>query len=146
MKREYRSYTPRVFAFILALILISSLAGAILTPSRLIAAVTLLPPEELTPTTVLEEPQLSPQGTEIITLPLVERNSGSDSITPVVDSAVLQATPVPETPEQTPTPTVLPPQTGMTNLPIVIGGAVIVLVILVAWLLVGWRPKSSMDF
>jgi hypothetical protein len=146
MKREYRSFTPRVFVFILTLILISSLAGAILTPSRLIAAVTLLPPEELTPTTVLEKPTLSPQGTEIITIPLVEQNSGSDSITPVVDSAVLQVTTVPENPEQTPTPTFLPPQTGTANLPIVIGGAVIVLVILLAWLLVGWRPKRSMDF
>lgn len=106
-----------------------------------------LPAEEFPPT--LSSPTFEPilMKTEIVTLPLIEQNSGGVFLTPVVDSSILQETPVPGSPGPSPTPTStpLPPQTGATNLPIVIGAAAIYLIIILAWLLVGWRPKRSDD-
>jgi hypothetical protein len=56
----------------------------------------------------------------------------------VVLSIAVSPSPTGPTPTITPTP--LPPQTGLTNLPIVVGAAAIVGIIFLAWLLVGLRP------
>jgi hypothetical protein len=68
-------------------------------------------------------------------------------LTPIVGSNVLQETAAPTSPGPSPTPTStpLPPQTGATNLPIVIGASAIYLIILLAWLLVGWRPRRPAE-
>jgi hypothetical protein len=107
-----------------------------------------LPPAEFTPTATYLLPLTTPVETEIVTLPLVGQNSGYPLLTPVVDSLRLQETPVPGSPEltATPTSTPLPPQTGTTNLPIVVGASAIYAIIILAWLMIGLRPRRSSDF
>ena len=106
-----------------------------------------LPSGEFPPATASPTFVIKPEKTEIVTLPLVEQNSGNALLTPVVDSVILQETALPGSPGPSPTPTTtpLPPQTGATNLPIVIGASMIYLILLMAWLLVGWRPRKSAD-
>ena len=145
MKRQNRQIHLHVFALLLALIWIGTIAGFPRANNKVLAAAT-LPPEDLSPTTATPQLVITPATTEIITLPLVEQNSGDGIPSPVVESLTLQETPVPEVPEPTPTPTILPPQTGTANLPIVVGAAVIFSIIIMAWLLVGWRPKRPQDF
>ena len=80
--------------------------------------------------------------TEIVRLPLVEKSLSEHSLHAVLAVQALQESPVPDAPTPTITPTPLPPQTGLTNLPIVLGAAAIVIVIFIAWLLIGLRPRN----
>lgn len=72
--------------------------------------------------------------TIVINLPIIEQNE--PEITPVPDTSDQIDTP-------TPTPTPIPVQTGTTNLPIVIGAAVIIGVILLASLFVSYLPNKK---
>lgn len=130
-------------ALLLALFCFGTIGGFALAGDVVLAAAT-LPPEDHSPTLTPPQAGVTPVTTEVITLPLVEHNSGERILTPVVEPYVLQETPLPEEPQPTPTitPTPLPPQTGLTNLPIVIGASAIFLIIIFAWLLVGLRPRS----
>jgi hypothetical protein len=72
--------------------------------------------------------------TIVINLPIIEQNE--PEITPVPDTSDQIDTP-------TPTPTPIPVQTGTTNLPIVIGAAAIIVVILLAWLFIRYIPSKK---
>jgi hypothetical protein len=105
-----------------------------------------LAPEDLLSLTPTLEPTLVT--TEIVTIPLVGQNSAAAApgeTTPVLKLAgISQAdAPLQTGPTPTITPTLLPPQTGSYNMPIVFGATAIVGVIVVAWLLVGLRPKKT---
>jgi hypothetical protein len=133
-----------VLAILLVFLWFGKIAGPALASSTGLALAT-LPSEDSPPTATVSRPELPLPRTEIVTLPLIEQNSGDRFLAPVVESLVLQETPVPDSPGPSPTPTStpLPPQTGAANLPIVIGAAAIYLIVILAWLLVGWRPRSS---
>jgi hypothetical protein len=145
--KHHRQVSLHGLALLLALFWSGTIGGFALARDMSLGAVT-LPPDDLIPTVAPSQAVITPIKTEIITLPLVEQNSGEGMMTPVMEIYILQDTPVPEELQSTPTPTPtpLPPQTGTANLPIVIGATLIFLVIILAWLLVGWRPKRPSDF
>jgi len=72
--------------------------------------------------------------TIVINLPIIEQNE--PEITPVPDT-------IDQIDTSTPTPTPIPVQTGTTNLPIVIGAAVIIVVILMAWFFIRYIPNKK---
>ncbi|MCK4726136.1 MAG: hypothetical protein KAT29_10045 [Anaerolineales bacterium] len=84
---------------------------------------------------------ISPTGTIIFNLPIIEQNVPPS--TPVPNENY----PAPETGFETvpgtPTPTPIPVQTGSDNVPIVIGAFAIIIVILLAWFFIGYLPSRN---
>ncbi len=83
----------------------------------------------------------APTVTNVINLPLIERNAATSTPVPIENY------PAPEleleTDPGTPTPTPIPVQTGSVNVPIVIGALAIIVVILLAWFFVGYLPSRN---
>jgi len=80
----------------------------------------------------------SPTQTIVFNLPIIEQNSPTSTPIP------MEIYPAPEIEVDvspgTPTPTLIPVQTGSVNLPIVFGALGIMFVIILAWFFVGYLP------
>lgn len=87
--------------------------------------------------------QVSPTTTIIVNLPIIEQNALTATPVPVNDGSEAGSEIVPD--PSTPTPTPIPVQTGSVNLPIVIGALAIIVVIILAWLFVGFLPDKNKD-
>ena len=84
---------------------------------------------------------ITPSITVIVNLPIIEQNVSLETPAPESDDPESDAISALET--LTPTPTPIPQQTGSTNLPIVIGAAAIITVVVLAWLIVSYLPKKK---
>ena len=89
----------------------------------------------------LTEQSISPTGTIIINLPIIEQNVPTS--TPLPNENYPAPESGVETVPGTPTPTPIPIQTGSENIPIVIGAFAIIIVILLAWFFIGYLPSRN---
>jgi hypothetical protein len=84
---------------------------------------------------------VTPTTTAVVNLPIIEHNVSPDTPTPENSKSESKNTPTVESP--TPTATPIPEQNGSTNLPIVIGAAAIIVVVVLAWLFVSYIPNRK---
>lgn len=89
----------------------------------------------------LAEQSSSPTVTLVFNLPIIEQSALTSTplpkdIYPAPESAV-------ETVPGTPTPTPIPVQTSSVNVPIVIGALAIIIVVLLAWFILGYLPARN---
>jgi hypothetical protein len=84
---------------------------------------------------------VTPSTTSIVNLPIIEQNVAQETPSPESENPEPEIIVVLET--FTPTPTPIPQQTGSTNLPIVIGAAAIILVVVLAWFFVSYLPEKK---
>lgn len=84
---------------------------------------------------------ISPTVTLIFNLPIIEQNVPTS--TPVPDENYPAPESGVETVAGTPTPTLIPAQSGSDNVPIVIGAFAIIIVILFAWVFIGYLPSRN---
>ena len=85
----------------------------------------------------------TPSTTVIVNLPIIEQNVSMETPSPQNNDSESELTAPLET--LTPTPTPIPQQTGSTNLPIVIGAAAIIAVVVLAWIFVSYLPKKNKE-
>jgi hypothetical protein len=85
----------------------------------------------------------TPSTTVIVNLPIIEQNVSMETPSPQNNDSESELTAPIET--LTPTPTLIPQQTGSTNLPIVIGAAAIIAVVVLAWIFVSYLPKKNKE-
>ena len=85
----------------------------------------------------------TPSTTVIVNLPIIEQNVSMETPSPQNNVSQSELTTPLET--LTPTPTPIPQQSGSTNLPIVIGAAAIISVVVLAWLFVSYLPNKNKE-
>ena len=86
---------------------------------------------------------VTPSTTVIVNLPIIEQNVSIETPSPLnIDSESELIAPLESL---TPTPTSIPQQTGSTNLPIVIGAAAIITVVVLAWLFASYLPNKNKE-
>jgi len=86
---------------------------------------------------------VTPSTAVTVNLPIIEQNVSMETPSPQKNDSESEITAPLET--QTPTPTPIPQQTGSTNLPIVIGAAAIITVVVLAWLIVSYLPNKNKE-
>ena len=86
---------------------------------------------------------VTPSTTVIVNLPIIEQNVSMETPSPQNNDSESELTAPLET--LTPTPTSIPQQTGSTNLPIVIGAAAIITVVVLAWLFASYLPNKNKE-
>lgn len=84
---------------------------------------------------------ITPSTTVIVNLPIIEQNVSLE--TPAPESIDPESDAIAALETLTPTPTPIPQQTGSTNLPIVIGAAAIITVVVLAWFFVSYLPNKK---
>ena len=84
---------------------------------------------------------ITPSTTVIVNLPIIEQNVSLE--TPSPESIDPESGAIAALETLTPTPTPIPQQTGSTNLPIVIGAAAIITVVVLAWFFVSYLPNKK---
>ena len=84
---------------------------------------------------------ITPSTTVIVNLPIIEQNVSLE--TPSPESIDPESDAIAALETLTPTPTPIPQQTGSTNLPIVIGAAAIITVVVLAWFFVSYLPNKK---
>ena len=85
--------------------------------------------------------QVTASITSIVNLPIVEQHAPTATPIPPSDSSPPES--VTEVNTGTPPPTPIPVQTGHVNIPIVFGALGIMLVIILAWFIVGYLPARG---
>jgi hypothetical protein len=93
--------------------------------------------------TISADQFITPSTTVIVNLPIIEQNVSMETPSPQNNVSESELTAPLET--LTPTPTPIPQQSGSTNLPIVIGAAAIISVVVLAWLFVSYLPNKNKE-
>ena len=93
--------------------------------------------------TISADDFVTPSTTVIVNLPIIEQNVSMETPSPQNNESESELAAPFET--LTPTPTPIPQQTGSTNLPIVIGAATIITVVVLAWLFVSYLPNKKKE-
>jgi len=93
--------------------------------------------------TISADQFITPSTTVIVNLPIIEQNVSMETPSPQNNGSESELTAPLET--LTPTPTPIPQQSGSTNLPIVIGAAAIISVVVLAWLFVSYLPNKNKE-